>query len=299
MKKQICRRYVDVQQGSGQEKRKRGLHIRLAVFGALAVLLLLTAVFSGQLTPYDPYIQDLNAVKLPPSAGHLLGTDRFGRDMLSRVIAGIRVSIFTTLLLVGISAAFGTAVGVLCGWHTGAFDAICMRISDMFLAFPKMVLALAVAGMMGGGLQNAVIALSVVSWPKYARLARSQTLVIREELWMDAARLSGSSDAKLLCAHVLPNIMGTILTTAMADIGTMMMELAALGFLGLGVKAPAAEWGSMMSDARGLMAGAPWTIYAPGGAIFVTVMIFNLLGDAVRDYMDPGYRRGAGQAGAP
>ena len=277
-------------------KRWESLNIRLAIFGGLALFLLVIAIFSEQLTPYDPYVQDLSAVKLPPSTQHLLGTDRFGRDMLSRVIAGSRVSIFATLLLVIVACAFGTAVGVLCGWHTGAVDAICMRISDMFLAFPKMVLALAVAGTLGGGLHNAVIALAAVSWPKYARLARSQTLVIRETVWMDAARLSGSSSAKLLCLHVIPNIMAAILATAMADIGTMMMELAALGYLGLGVKAPAAEWGSMMSDARGLITSAPWTIYAPGAAIFVTVMIFNLLGDAIRDRMDPGYRTSAGKS---
>ena len=277
-------------------KRWESLNIRLAIFGGLALFLLVIAVFSEQLTPYDPYVQDLSAVKLPPSTQHLLGTDRFGRDMLSRVIAGSRVSIFATLLLVTVACAFGTAVGVLCGWHTGAIDAICMRISDMFLAFPKMVLALAVAGTLGGGLHNAVIALAAVSWPKYARLARSQTLVIRETVWMDAARLSGSSSAKLLCLHVIPNIMAAILATSMADIGTMMMELAALGYLGLGVKAPAAEWGSMMSDARGLITSAPWTIYAPGAAIFVTVMIFNLLGDAIRDRMDPGYRTSAGKS---
>ena len=274
-------------------KRWESLNIRLAIFGGLALVLLVIAVFSEQLPPYDPYKQDLSAVKLPPSTQHLLGTDRFGRDMLSRVIAGSRASIFATLLLVSVACGLGTAVGVLCGWHTGAVDAVCMRISDMFLAFPKMVLALAVAGTLGGGLHNAVIALAAVSWPKYARLARSQTLVIRETVWMDAARLSGSSSAKLLCLHVIPNIMAAILATAMADIGTMMMELAALGYLGLGVKAPAAEWGSMMSDARGLITSAPWTIYAPGAAIFVTVMVFNLLGDAIRDRMDPGYRRGA------
>ncbi len=275
-------------------KRCGSLNIRLVIFGGLALALLVIAVFSEQLTPYDPYMQDLSAVKLPPSAQHLLGTDRFGRDMLSRVIAGSRASIFATLLLVSVACGLGTAVGVLCGWHTGAVDAVCMRISDMFLAFPKMVLALAVAGTLGGGLHNAVIALAAVSWPKYARLARSQTLVIRETVWMDAARLSGSSSAKLLCLHVIPNIMAAILATAMADIGTMMMELAALGYLGLGVKAPAAEWGSMMSDARGLITSAPWTIYAPGAAIFVTVMVFNLLGDAIRDCMDPGYRTSAG-----
>ena len=162
-----------------------------------------------------------------------------------------------------------------------------MRVSDIFLAFPGLVFALAVAGALGGGLHNAILALAAVSWPKYARLARSQTLARREAPWMQAARLSGSGTAGLLLRHMLPNILGPILVTAVLDIGTMMMELAALSFLGLGARPPIAEWGSMMSDARSLMTASPWITFSPGIAIFVSVMIFNLLGDAVRDYADP------------
>ena len=232
-------------------------------------------------------MQDLSQAKAPPSAEHLLGTDRYGRDMLSRVIVGSRTSIFSTLLLVAAVTVLGTAVGLCGGFFGGWADAVLMRVSDIFLAFPGLVLALAVAGALGGGLHNAILALAAVSWPKYARLARSQTLARREAPWMQAARLSGSGTAGLLLRHMLPNILGPILVTAVLDIGTMMMELAALSFLGLGARPPIAEWGSMMSDARSLMTASPWITFSPGIAIFVSVMIFNLLGDAVRDYADP------------
>ena len=237
-----------------QRIRRSSVKVRLIVFGTLAVLLILFSVFSEQLTPYDPYLQDLSNAKAPPSAEHLLGTDRYGRDMLSRVIVGSRNG----------------------RW----MDTVLMRISDMFLAFPGLVFALAVAGSLGGGLQNAILALAAISWPKYARIARSQTLAQKETVWMRAARLSGSSPGKLIFKHILPNIIGPILVTAMLDIGTMMMELAALSFLGLGAKPPTAEWGSMMTT-------SPWITFSPGIAIFISVMVFNLLGDTIRDYADP------------
>ena len=221
-----------------QSIRRSSVKTRLIVFGTLAVLLLLFSIFSKYLTPYDPYLQDLSIAKASPSADHLLGTDRYGRDMLSRVIVGSRASIFSTLLLVVVITVLGTVVGVFCGWHGRWMDTVLMRISDMFLAFPGLVFALAVAGSLGGGLQNAIIALAAISWPKYARIARSQTLAQKETVWMKAAKLSGSSTAKLIFKHILPNIIGPILVTAMLDIGTMMMELAALSFLGLGAKPP-------------------------------------------------------------
>lgn len=270
-----------------KKSRKNGLQLRLIVFGTLAAVLVLAALFSAYLTPYDPYAQNLTQAKQPPSRAHLLGTDRYGRDMLSRVIAGSRASIFSTLLLVAVITAFGTAVGVTCGWLGGWADTVLMRLADIFLAFPGLVFALAVAGTLGGGLQNAILALAAISWPKYARLARSQTLAQKEMPWMKAVRLSGSSTGKIICKHILPNILGPILVTAMLDIGTMMMELAALSFLGLGAKPPVPEWGSMMSDTRSLMTTSPWIPLSPGIAIFLSVMIFNLLGDTLRDYADP------------
>ena len=182
---------------------------------------------------------------------------------------------FSTLLLVAVITVLGTAVGVFCGWNGCWMDTVLMRISDMFLAFPGLVFALAVAGSLGGGLQNAIIALAAISWPKYARIARSQTLAQKETVWMKAAKLSGSSSGKLIFKHILPNIIGPILVTAMLDIGTMMMELAALSFLGLGAKT------------RSLMTTSPWITFSPGIAIFISVMVFNLLGDTIRDYADP------------
>lgn len=270
-----------------QKIRKDTVRIRLAVFGLLALALVIGSVFAEHLTPYDPYLQDLSNAKAAPSAMHLFGTDRYGRDMLSRVIAGSRASIFSTLLLVAIITATGTLIGVFCGWHGRRIDMVLMRISDMFLAFPGLVFAMAVAGVLGGGLHNAIIALAAISWPKYARIARSQTLAQKETAYLKAARLAGCSTAMILFRHLLPNIMGPVLVTSMLDIGTMMMELAGLSFLGLGARPPIAEWGSMMSDARGLMTTAPWITFAPGFAIFISVMVFNLLGDTIRDYADP------------
>ena len=270
-----------------QKVKRTSVKTRLIIFGTLAALLLIGSIFSSHLTPYDPYLQDLSNAKAAPSMEHLLGTDRYGRDMLSRVIIGSRTSIYSTLLLVAIITAFGTAIGVICGWFGKWIDVILMRISDMFLAFPGLVFALAVAGVLGGGLQNAIIALAAISWPKYARIARSQTLAQKETVYLRAAKLSGSSTNKIIFKHILPNIMGPILVTSMLDIGTMMMELAGLSFLGLGAKPPTAEWGSMMSDTRSLITIVPWVTLAPGIAIFISVMIFNLLGDTIRDYADP------------
>lgn len=273
------------------KSRNNGVKARLLIFGVLAAALILCSFFSERLTPYDPYLQDLTIAKQAPSAEHLLGTDRYGRDMLSRVVAGSRASIFSTLLLVTVTAILGTVVGVLCGWVGGMTDTVLMRVSDVFLAFPGLVFALAVAGTLGGGLQNAMIALAAISWPKYARIARSQTLSQKETQWMKAVRLSGSGTGKIILKHILPNILGPILVTSVLDIGTMMMELSALSFLGLGAKPPIPEWGSMMSDTRSLMTTSPWIPFSPGIAIFLSVMIFNLLGDTIRDYADPKSRR--------
>ncbi len=257
----------------------------------LVVALLVVAAFARQLCPYDPYAQDLRASLLAPSAAHPLGTDRYGRDLLSRVILGAQSSIFSTLALVALVMAIGTAVGVIAGWRGGWLDALLMRVSDVFLAFPGLVFALAVAGVLGGGIQNAVIALVAISWPKYARIARSQTLAQRAAPYLQAERMAGCGTAALLVRHVLPNIAGPIVVTAALDVGTMMMELAGLSYLGLGAQPPMAEWGSMMSDGRSMLQLAPWVVVGPGVGIFVTVVIFNLFGDALRDRMDPATQR--------
>ena len=270
-----------------QNVQKNTLQRKLYFFGALALLLVIASFFSEQLCPYDPYMQDMSLTKAAPSAEHLLGTDRYGRDMLSRVIAGSKTSIFSTLLLVSFITLFGSLIGIICAWMGRKTDTVLMRLSDMFLAFPGLVFALAVAAVLGGGVHNAIFALAAISWPKYARLARSQTLALQAAPFMQAAKMAGSSTFKLIYKHVIPNISGPILVTAVLDIGTMMMELAGLSFLGLGAKPPIPEWGSMMSDTRNLLPTQPWVTLAPGFAIFFSVMIFNLLGDTVRDYLDP------------
>ena len=253
----------------------------------LVGLVLLAAVFAEYIVPYDPYAQDLSNALLPPGGKHLLGTDRYGRDMLSRVIMGGQTTIFSSLLLVLIIMVVGTMIGIICGYHGGKVDTVLMRISDVFLAFPGMVFAIAVAGVTGGGVINAVVALACISWPKFARIARSQVMTLKQSSFIDAARLSGSGTWKIIFKHMLPNIAGPILITGVLDIGTMMMEIAGLSFLGLGAVPPIAEWGSMMSNGRSMLQTSPWVILAPGFAIFITVMLFNLLGDTVRDVMDP------------
>lgn len=270
-----------------QKIKKDHTKIKLAVYGALTLLLILVAVFAPYITPYDPYEQDLGNALLAPCREYLLGTDRYGRDMLSRVIMGARSSISSAVLLVVIITVAGSIVGILCGYCQGKLDSFLMRLSDIFLAFPGMVFAIAAASVMSGGIMNAVAALAFVSWPKYARIARSQVLTIKNAPYISAARLAGSGTGKIILKHIVPNIAGPVIVTAVLDIGTMMMEIAGLSFLGLGATPPTAEWGSMMSNGRSMLQTSPWVILAPGCAIFLTVMVFNLLGDTVRDILDP------------
>ena len=265
--------------------------LKLLVFGAMAAVLILIALFAPYLTPYDPYEQNLGNALLPPCSDYLLGTDRYGRDMLSRVIMGARSSVFSAVLLVFIITVAGSIVGIICGYHGGKLDSVLMRTSDIFLAFPGMVFAIAVGGTVQGGILSAVAALALISWPKYARIARSQVLAIKNAPYIAASKLAGSSGFKVIRKHIVPNIAGPVIVTAVLDIGTMMMEIAGLSFLGLGATPPTAEWGSMMSSGRSMLQTSPWVILAPGFAIFVTVMVFNLLGDTVRDVLDPRQRK--------
>lgn len=274
-----------------QKIKKDYTKIKLAVYGALTLLLILVAVFAPYITPYDPYEQDLGNALLAPCREYLLGTDRYGRDMLSRVIMGARSSISSAVLLVVIITVAGSIVGILCGYCQGKLDSFLMRLSDIFLAFPGMVFAIAAASVMSGGIMNAVAALAFISWPKYARIARSQVLTIKNAPYISAARLAGSGTGKIILKHIVPNIAGPVIVTAVLDIGTMMMEIAGLSFLGLGATPPTAEWGSMMSNGRSMLQTSPWIILAPGFAIFLTVMVFNLLGDTVRDLLDPRQRK--------
>ena len=270
-----------------QKVKKNRIRMKLILFAALAATLLLITIFAKYICPYDPYTQDLSQAMQPPSATHPMGTDTYGRDMLSRVLIGAQTSISSTFALVAIITVFGTIVGIFCGYYGGVVDSVMMRISDICLAFPGLVFAMAVAAILNGGVQNAVIALALISWPKYSRIARSQTLSMKSLPYMQAAQLAGDSALQMIFRHALPNIVGPILVTSMLDIGTMMMEIAGLSFLGLGAQPPVAEWGSMMSSGRSMLQTYPWIVLSPGLAIFVSVVIFNLLGDTIRDSMDP------------
>ncbi len=271
----------------GEKIKKSHIRQRFWFFLALTIGLILVAVFAEQIAPYDPNAQDMTMSLQPPSAEHWAGTDRFGRDMFSRILVGLRTSILATLALVLVISVVGFVIGVLSGYIGGKFDAIMMRISDVCLAFPGLVFALAIAALLNGGLGNAVLALAVISWPKYARIARSQTLTLKSTDYIAAARLAGGSSIQIILRHIVPNSLGAILVTAMLDIGTMMMELAGLSYLGLGAQPPTAELGNMMSTGRSMLQTYPWVVIGPGIAIFIAVVIFNLFGDTVRDYMDP------------
>ena len=270
-----------------QKVKKQRIQMKIFLFTALAAALLLITIFAKYICPYDPYAQDLTQAMQPPSAAHLMGTDTYGRDMLSRVLIGAQTSISSTFALVAIITVFGTVVGIFCGYYGGIVDSVMMRISDVCLAFPGLVFAMAVAAILDGGVRNAVIALALISWPKYSRIARGQTLSVKNLPYMQASQMAGDSVLQMIFRHVLPNIAGPILVTSMLDIGTMMMEIAGLSFLGLGAKPPVAEWGSMMSSGRSMLQTYPWIVLSPGLAIFISVVIFNLLGDSIRDYMDP------------
>jgi peptide/nickel transport system permease protein/nickel transport system permease protein len=258
-----------------------------AVTTFLLLLLVLIAVAAPALAPYDPTEAIMRNAYLPPSGEHLFGTDKLGRDAFSRVLFGARASLTGVLLLVGTVFVVGTTMGVISGYFGGVVDMVIMRISDMMISFPGMILAIAVAGIMGGSLVNAVIALTIVSWTKYARLARSMVLKIKRRDFVDAAIVNGGKPLHILWVHILPNILPMMVITAAADIGALMMELAGLSFLGFGSQPPAPEWGLMLNEGRQQLQTAPWLMIFPGLAIFVTVVIFNLWGDNLRDVLDP------------
>lgn len=207
--------------------------------------------------------------------------------MLSRVIYGTRTSLVMTLCLVAVIFVVGTFFGVAAGYFGGIVDEVIMRVADMMISFPGLVLAIAIAGMLGPNMTNAVIAISAVSWTKYARLARSMVLKVKQNLYIEAAVVNGTKTWKILWKHVLPNMLTTMVVTAAADIGTMMLELASLSFLGFGATAPTPEWGLMLNEGRTYMAKAPWLMISPGIAIVIVVVVFNMLGDSIRDVLDP------------
>ena len=271
--------------------KKAGIFIKkhklFTVFFCLAVVILLAACFPSFFTSQDPYKAVMTEASAAPSAQHWFGTDKLGRDLYTRVIYGTRISLSTSFLLVGIVFVLGTALGILAGYFGGVADAVIMRISDMMMSFPGLVLAIAIAGIMGSSLVNAVFAIAAVTWPKYARLSRSLVLKIKNRDFVAAARLDGSGTFHILWKYMLQISLPIILVTAASDIGKMMLEMAALSFLGFGAQPPEPEWGLMMNEARTYLQAAPWMMIFPGIAMFITVAVFNMLGDCLRDMMTP------------
>ena len=258
-----------------------------AIYSAAVVLILFVAIFAPYLAPQDPFDGNMRNVLQPPSAEHLLGTDKLGRDTLSRIIAGTQVSLFMTICLVALLAIVGSLVGITSGYFGGKVEMILMRLADMMLAFPGVVLAIAIAGILGGSVVNTILALLVVGWAKYARLVRSLVIKLRNNDFIIAAQVNGTKTINILWRHILPNILPMVVITGAMDIGTMMMEIAGLSFLGFGAQPPTPEWGLMLNEGRQYIQTAPWLMIYPGAAIFIVVATFNLWGDSLRDVLDP------------
>lgn len=253
----------------------------------LVLLLILITVLAPVIAPYNPLEAVMRDANAAPSAAHLFGTDKLGRDVLSRILYGASYSLTSVLFLVFLIFVVGTFLGVIAGYFGGIVDTVIMRFADMMISFPGVILAIAIAGILGGSLVNAMIAMLCVTWTKYARLSRSMVLKIKKRDFVDAAIVSGGSSVHILWVHILPNILPLMVITAAADIGAMMMELAGLSFLGFGSQPPAPEWGLMLNEGRQQLQTAPWLMIFPGLAIFITVVVFNLWGDSLRDVLDP------------
>jgi peptide/nickel transport system permease protein len=269
----------------------RILRIRLAPASlaiiAVAVLLALLAPF---LAPYDPTHTDLNAVLHAPTAAHLFGTDDLGRDVLSRIIFGSRASLSAGIVSAGIGLLLGTVLGVISGYFLGLADLVIMRAMDALLAFPGLILALAITAALGPSLINAMIAIGIVSIPHFARLGRGQVLTLRDVDYVVSARSVGAGDARILVSHIGPNMLTPIIVQSSLSVAFAILTEASLSFLGLGVQPPTPSWGFMLNQGRDYIGQAPWLAIFPGGSIFLVVMAFNLLGDAVRDALDPRLR---------
>ena len=272
-------------------EKKKNFFLRyktFTIFAILAILLALMAIFAPVVTGgVDPTKGALADAIIAPSREHIFGTDKMGRDIFTRVIYGSRVSLVAAFAVVGLSFLIGAVLGIVSGYFRGIVDSVIMRIADMMVSFPGLVLAMAVAGILGASIRNAIIAIAAVTWPKYARLARSLVLKIRDRDYVAAAVVTGSKTMYILTRYMLPNALPTLVITAATDIGGLMLELAGLSFLGFGAVSPTPEWGLMLSEGRAYMQTAPWLMVFPGLAIFVTVVIFNMLGDSLRDILDP------------
>lgn len=265
---------------------------KAALVGLIFILfLIVVALFSKFIMPYDPYVGELSQSLQKPSAAHIFGTDEQGRDILSRIIDGTRVSLRVGISAVAVALSVGIVLGAISGYYGGIVDMVIMRIMDIMLAFPSLLLAIAFMSALGRGIDKAIIAISIVTIPEYARIVRSCVLSVKENEYVQAAKVIGNNDAAIIFKHILPNILSPIIVRATLGVSTAILETSALGFLGLGVQPPFAEWGSMLGAGRGYFYNAPHVILFPGLAITFTVLAFNLFGDGLRDALDPKLRQ--------
>ena len=261
----------------------------MAMFGfGILVFLLLVAIFAPVLAPHDPFAQDLgNRLKPLGDNGHLLGTDSLGRDILSRLIYGARITLYIVILVALIAPVMGLFIGTVAGYTGGFIDTVLMRITDIFLAFPRLVLALAFVAALGAGIENAVIAIALTAWPPYARIARAETLTIRNSDYISAVRLQGAGPLRIITKHIWPLCMSSLIVRVTLDMAGIILAAAGLGFLGMGAQPPTPEWGAMISEGRRFILDHWWVATMPGLAIFTVSLAFNLLGDGLRDVLDP------------
>ena len=261
---------------------------RLALAGAAVLTVLsVTALLAPLLAPFDPFEHNLYNRLRPPSLTHPLGTDDFGRDILSRIMYGARISLRIGLVAISIALSLGTSLGLIAGYRGGWSDMLIMRLVDILLAFPSILLAIAIVAVLGPGIDNVMVAVSIVMIPQYARLVRASVLFIREQAFVEAARALGAGEFRILWYSVLPNCMAPLIVQSTLSLGTAILDAAGLSFLGLGAQPPTPEWGAMLAGGRELLFKAPWVMTFPGLAIFLVVLSLNLLGDGVRDALDP------------
>lgn len=264
---------------------------KAAMFGtAIVLFFILLAIFGPIFAPEGINEQKLNnpaALLLPPSIDHWFGTDDFGRDIFSRVVYGARISLVVGFFSVILSVIVGSFLGVIAGYYGRWLDTIISRLFDILLAFPSILLAIAIISILGPSLENALIAIAIINVPNFGRLIRSKVLSVKEEEYITAARAIGMKDARILWKHILPNSLSPVIVQGTLAVATAIIEAAALSFLGLGAQAPQPEWGKMLSDAKNYLMTAPWTMIFPGLAIMLTVLGFNLMGDGLRDAFDP------------
>lgn len=255
----------------------------------IAVLVLL-AILAPYIAPHDPFATDPIHKLAPPSLTHLMGSDGLGRDILTRVLYGTRISLWIAVLILLLAGVLGTTVGILAGYLGGFWDNLLMRVTDIFMAFPRLILAMAIAAALGPNLTNVVIAISFSAWTVFARLARSRAIAIREEDYVEAARAVGATNLRIILHHILPMAISPVIIQGTISMGGIILTAAGLGFLGFGAQPPTPEWGVMVSDGRNFMPHGWWVSTFPGLAIMVTVLGFNLLGDGIRDILDPRMR---------